>query len=74
MYPTRPAPEGGDDFLLGGNLWLPADQAAVLVHTITEALERNDIVYHLEVSHGDDPDQVFEHPRYRAALDARRVS
>src|SRR5262249_34657296 len=51
VYPTRPAPEGGNDFLVGGNIWLPRDAALEVIRTVAAALEQARIPFQLELGH-----------------------
>lgn len=50
IYPSRSAPEGGKDFWVGGNIWLPVEQARGLVAAIGAALARRGLRYQLELA------------------------
>jgi hypothetical protein len=73
IYPTHSAPEGGEDFLVSGNIWLPSEQARDLVAAIALALERSGVSYQLELAIGQDVSatEVTRHAEYDAALAAR---
>jgi hypothetical protein len=49
IYPTRKV-DGGEDFLVGGNIWLPLDRARELVRAIGALLDRAGLRYELELT------------------------
>jgi hypothetical protein len=60
IYPDRKAPEGGNDFLLGGHLWLERDEAHALLDMMASALARANIAYVLELSRNGQPSEHRE--------------
>jgi len=73
IYPTRSATDGGEDFLVGGNIWLPIQQARDLVAAIGAALERQGVRYEFELAIGQDVSitEVTRHPEYDEVVAAR---
>jgi hypothetical protein len=71
--PSRPAPEGGQDFLIGGNIWLPVEQARELVTAIGAALERRGLRYQFElaIEQKFDAIEIAKHVEYEAMIAAR---
>jgi hypothetical protein len=49
IYPTRTV-AGGEDFLVGGNIWLPVDAAREVVRAIGALLDRAGLKYQLELT------------------------
>jgi hypothetical protein len=73
IYPSRSAPEGGEDFLIGGNIWLPAEQARSLVAAIGAALDRGGLRYELDLAIEQDVSatETTKHAGYDAMMAAR---
>lgn len=73
IYPSRSAPEGGKDFLVGGNIWLPVEQARELVAAIGAALDRRGLRYQLEFAIEQDASatEITKHVEYDAMIAAR---
>lgn len=72
IYPDRDAPEGGSDFLVGGNLWLGSVEALAVLEAMADALARADIAFSLESS--GDESRDLENERYRLILEGRQRS
>jgi hypothetical protein len=70
VYPTGHAPEGGSDFLVGGNCWMNVNDAREVLRLIATQLDRAELLYQLELS-VDGKDERTAHPRYQLFLDAR---
>jgi len=74
--PSRSAPEGGEDFLVGGNIWLPVEQARELVAAIGAALDRRGLRYELElaIEQNASETEITKHVEYDAMMAARTQS
>lgn len=73
IYPSRSADEGGEDFLIGGNIWLPAEQARSLVAAISAALDRGGLRYELDLAIEQDVSatETTKNTGYEAMMVAR---
>jgi hypothetical protein len=73
LYPSRSAPEGGKDFLVGGNIWLPVEQAREFVAAIGAALDRRGLRYQLEfaIEQKLSATEITKHVAYDAMRAAR---
>jgi hypothetical protein len=76
IYPDGAAPEGGKDFLVGGNIWLPVEQAREFVAAIGAAMERRGLRYQLELAIEQDVSatEMTKHAEYDAMMAARTQS
>ena len=73
IYPSRAASERGEDFLVGGNIWLPVEQARDLVAAIGAALDRRGLRYQLEfaIEQKLSATEITKHTEYDAMIAAR---
>jgi len=73
IYPDGAAPEGGKDFLVGGNIWLPVEQARALVAAIGAALQRRGLRYEFEfaIEQNASETEITKHVEYDAMMAAR---
>jgi hypothetical protein len=76
IYPSRSAPEGGEDFLVGGNIWLPVEQAREFVAAIGAALARRGLRYQfvLAIEQDVSATEMTKHAEYDAMMAARTQS
>ena len=76
IYPSRSAPEGGEDFLVGGNIWLPVEQAREFVAAIGAALARRGLRYQFELASEQEVSatETTKHAEYDAMMAVRTQS
>lgn len=76
IYPDGAAPEGGEDYLVGGNIRLPVEQARELMAAIGTALQQRGLHYELELAIDQDASttETTKHAKYDAMMAARTQS